>query len=68
MPNPRELPPLASPDGALGRLTLAAVAYAAAAAVIATSVPTVLTPLPLQRLLPPQPHVIARTPPTEARP
>jgi hypothetical protein len=68
MPNPRELPPLAFPDGALGRLTLAAVAYAAAAAVIAASVPTILTPLPLQRLLPPAPHVVARTLPTEARP
>jgi hypothetical protein len=63
MPNtPRELPHLASPAGALGRLTATALAYAVAAGLIAASLPTILTPLPVAKLLPPDPTVVARTP------
>jgi hypothetical protein len=70
MSNPRELPQFASPAGVLGRLTVAAAAWFCAGAVVATALPTVLTPLPLERLMPPAPVVVARTPPAspEVRP
>ena len=62
MTNPRELPHLAFPAGRLGRLTLALSAYAAAAAVVALGLPTILTPLPIRKLMPPPAPVVARTP------
>ena len=62
MPNPRELPHLASPAGALGRLTTVATAWATAGALLASALPTVLTPLPMERLIPREPVVVARTP------
>jgi hypothetical protein len=46
----------------LGRLILAMTAYAAAAAVIAVGLPTVLVPLPIHKLMPPPAQVVARTP------
>ncbi len=69
MSNPSATPHSASPDGVLGRLTLRALAYAVAAAVVAASLPAILTPLPVARLMPPPPPVVARTPvSTEAPP
>jgi hypothetical protein len=59
---PRERPQLASPAAVLGRLTGLVLAYAAAGAIVGASLPTILTPLPVKRLLPPEPPVVARTP------
>ena len=69
MSNPRATPHTASPDGVLGRLTITVLAWLAAGVVVASSLPTILTPLPVALLLPPAPHVVARTPIlTEVRP
>ena len=74
MSNPNATPHTASPQspvtgGVLGRLTITALAWLAAGAVVATSLPAILPPLPVGHLLPPPPHVIARTPAlTETRP
>ena len=62
MSNPRATPHTASPDGVLGRLTITVLAWLAAGAVVAAELPTFLTPLPLAQLVPPAPHVVARTP------
>ena len=62
MSNPSATPHTASPDRVLGRLTTIILAWLAAGAIVATSLPSILTPLPVARLLPPAPHVVARTP------
>ena len=62
MSNPAARTPDAPPDGVLGRLTLAAAAWLLAGAVVASGACTILTPLPLARLWPAPPPVIARTP------
>ncbi len=69
MSNPNASPHNASPQspvtgGVLGRLTITVLAWLAAGVVVASSLPTILTPLPVARLLPPAPHVVARTPVT----
>jgi hypothetical protein len=46
----------------LGRLTITVLAWLAAGAIVVALVPTFLTPLPLARLMPPAPHLVARTP------
>jgi hypothetical protein len=72
MSNPNATPHTASPQsqftgGVLGRLTITILAWLAGGAIVVTSLPAILTPLPMARLLPPPPHVIARTP-AEVRP
>jgi hypothetical protein len=67
MSNPNATPHTASPQspvtgGVLGRLTITVLAWLAAGAIVAALVPAFLTPLPLARLTPAAPHVIARTP------
>ena len=67
MSNPNATPHTASPQSPetgnmLGRLTIGLLAWLAAGVVVASSLPTILTPLPVARLLPPAPHVVARTP------
>ena len=62
MSNPRELPHLASPAGVLGRLTVVVSAWLAAGLVLASTLPAILTPIPVARLVPPPTPVVARTP------
>jgi len=57
-----EHPHFAPPDGVLRRLTLTVLAWLAAGAVVVQALPTVLTPLPLDRLATGAPPVVARTP------
>lgn len=68
MTTPREPPRFASPDRGLRRLTVAVLAWLMAGAVVAQSLPTVLTPLPLEWLAPEPAPVIARTPSAEVQP
>lgn len=57
---------------ALRRLAVTTLAYAFAVAILATLLPTILTPLPAAAFLPEPPPVVARvpavTPPTEPAP
>ena len=61
MSNPTARTPGATPAGVLGRLTLVAAAWLLAGAVVTVGACTILTPLPLARMLP-APPVIARSP------